>query len=111
MQWSRHDPHARELKERKDRIWKMINLCTGRVELQRFSRGPVLLPVCSEMGKKMGKAFLLLKESPLLEGRFRNLQSMEFNFILCFLLYPHFNKRAMKNKSSQVIAEQSRSRE
>lgn len=62
-----HDPRARELKERKDRIWKMINLCTGRVELQRFSRSPVLLRVYAEIGKKMGKAFLLLKENPLWE--------------------------------------------
>lgn len=63
-----HDPRARELKERKYRIWKMINLCTGRVELQRFSRSLVLLRVYAEIGKKMGKAFLLLKENPLLEG-------------------------------------------
>lgn len=35
---------------------------------------------------------------------------MKFNFILCLLLYPHFNKTAIKNKSTGVTAEQSRSR-
>lgn len=33
----------------------MINLCAGRVELQRFSRSPVLLRVYAEMGGKDGK--------------------------------------------------------
>lgn len=66
--------------------------------------------VYDEIRKKMGKTFLLLKENLLLEECFRNLQSKKFNFILCLLLYPHFNKRALKNISSAAIAEQSISR-
>lgn len=75
-----------------------------------FSTVPFLLRVYDTIGEKMGKTILLLKENLLSEGCFRNLQSMKFNFIPCLLLYPHFNKTAIKNKSTTVIAEQSRSR-
>lgn len=83
----------------------------GGSRYQDFNAAPVLLRVYGETGEKMGKTFSLLKENLPVEGSFGNLQSMKFNFTLCLSRYPHFNKTAIRNGSTTVIAEQSGSRD